>query len=109
MPMHHPSASEQAVLADRLRKGEDAVLTDILRLFGPMTERKLAQKYPALKPDLEDILAELPDLWKQYPMPDSTSSRLQATLQKVCGQWTVYARYSISMANIGEAESFSTM
>ena len=52
-------------MAERLKNGDQTVLQDMLVSFGPWTEWALAQKYPGLRPFLEDVLAEsLFRVWK---------------------------------------------
>jgi RNA polymerase sigma factor (sigma-70 family) len=69
----------QSVLADRLQRGDETVLRDILQAFGPGTEGRLRRHYPFFQhPDLEDILAEaLYQLWKDRHKFDAGRGSLQ--------------------------------
>jgi RNA polymerase sigma factor (sigma-70 family) len=69
----------QSALAERLKRGDEAVLETILQSFGPWTEYRLRQKYPTLThTDLEDILVDtLYQVWKDRQKYNGDLSSLQ--------------------------------
>ena len=59
------------------------------------------------KHDLDEILAKLPHVTDRLQAAEREGhSRLLDGLKKVCGQWTIYARYSPHLADIEDAREF---
>lgn len=57
--------------------------------------------------DLDEILARLPDIAdKLSRLEQRESSRLAQSLKSICGEWTIYARYSPYNADIDDARTF---
>ena len=57
--------------------------------------------------DLDEILARLPNVMDQFnKLEAAVRSRLIADLQIVCGEWTIFARYSPQSATMQEAGGF---
>lgn len=57
--------------------------------------------------NLGDILAHLPTVVARIGrLEQRESSRLMQSLKSVCGQWTIFARYSPYTADIDDARSF---
>jgi glutamine synthetase adenylyltransferase len=59
---------------------------------------------------LDEILAHLPDVAKDLLTAERRGhSRLYTSLRKICGQWTIYARYSPQLVGIEDARQFLSM
>jgi len=57
--------------------------------------------------NLDEILAELPMIVKRISaLEQRESNRLTQSLKSVCAQWTIFARYSPTSADIQEARQF---
>jgi hypothetical protein len=57
--------------------------------------------------DLDEILAKLPEIIERLSrMEQRESSRLMQSLKSICGQWTIFARYSPYNADVEEARRF---
>jgi hypothetical protein len=57
--------------------------------------------------DLEEILEQLPEMLDPLKrLGQREQSRLTASLRSVCGQWTIFARYSPRSATMDEAAQF---
>jgi len=57
--------------------------------------------------DLDEILARLPEIVQKLSrLEQRESSRLTQSLRSICGQWTIYARYSPRSADIDDARTF---
>lgn len=57
--------------------------------------------------DLVEILARLPQVLQRLKsLEQRQGSRLIANLQTLCGQWTIFARYSPRSATMSEAMEF---
>lgn len=57
--------------------------------------------------DLDEILAKLPQIIQKLSrLEQRDSSRLTQSLRSICGQWTIYARYSPRSADIDDARTF---
>src|SRR5260221_14265048 len=57
--------------------------------------------------DLDEILAKLPEIIERLSrMEQRESTRLMQSLKSICGQWTIFARYSPYNADVEEARRF---
>jgi hypothetical protein len=57
--------------------------------------------------DLDEILDKIPEVIdKLTRMEGRESGRLVQSLKSVCGQWTIFARYSPYTADIDDAQTF---
>lgn len=57
--------------------------------------------------ELDEILARLPEItMKLSRLEQGESNRLTQSLKSICGQWTIYARYSPYTADIDDAGVF---
>ena len=57
--------------------------------------------------DLDEILAQLPEVTERLSrLEQRESNRLVQSLKSVCGQWTIFARYSPYNADIDDARRF---
>lgn len=120
--------------ADALRKtGENARANGAIYLGGFVVEcllkAKLLERFPWLhnaslpegrsqedqhlwslcyrSHDLDEILAKLPEITdKLSRLEHGESNRLMQLLRYICGEWTIYARYSPRAADISDARKF---
>jgi RNA polymerase sigma factor (sigma-70 family) len=77
-------ANVQRSMAERLKNGDVTVLKDMLVSFGPWTEWMLAQKYPCLKPFLEDVVEEaLYRVWASRDKYNVERGSLQTWFYKI--------------------------
>jgi len=57
--------------------------------------------------DLDEILAKLPEIRDRLSRLEQRGTpRLLQSLNSICAQWTIYARYSTESADINEARTF---
>jgi hypothetical protein len=57
--------------------------------------------------DLDELLAHLPDLANRLSkLPRDAPGAVLNSVKRVCGSWTIFARYSPHSATIHEAEDF---
>jgi hypothetical protein len=57
--------------------------------------------------DLDELLAHLPSIEQKLRTADQrTGARLSVQLREICGEWTIYARYSPQMTTMDEAVQF---
>lgn len=57
--------------------------------------------------DLEGLLDNLPEIERRLKQKrDSSGQRLLLALRAICGQWTIYARYSTRVEKISVARKF---
>jgi hypothetical protein len=57
--------------------------------------------------DLDEILAKLPRIGEKLSrIEQRDSNRLLQAMKSICGQWTIYARYSPYNADIDDARTF---
>ena len=57
--------------------------------------------------DLDEILAKIPEITERLSrLEQRESGRLSQSLKSICGQWTIYARYSPYNADIDDARKF---